>query len=199
MAKRTFRTDPDGTVRDAKTGRLVRGVPQNTNKNGTIGRPPKHNPENYAKDLIEYFTVDFSRDVVKSTVQGKGDFYKEEMQTVANYLPQFTGFANKIGVPRQQLHEWANAKAEDGVTPKFPDFADAYIRAKDKQEQMLLANALNGYYNPIFAKFVAQNFTDLRDKQAIDHTTQGRVMPAPMVYLPEDLPDDYFDKKNQQD
>ncbi len=189
----TPRKDPDGTIRDADTGRILRGTAANAMK-AKSGRKPIHNPEDYAQGLIEHFDVDFSRSEVKNTVQGKGDFYKEEFATVANYLPQFEGYAKKLEITAEMLRDWSRAKLEDGVTPKFPAFAAAYTRAKNMQREMLLANALNGYYNPIFAKFVAQNFTELRDKQAIDHTSLGKRMPAPMVYLPEDLPDDYFDK-----
>lgn len=190
-----IRKDPDGTIRDSKTGKILRGVAHETNKNGKVGTPRQFNPEEHAQALIDHFTVDFSRQELKSTVQGKGDFYKEEFQTTANYLPQFNGFAKTLEIPANRLAEWAREKLADGSTPRWPVFAAAYARAKSMQEEMLLANSLNGYYNPIFAKFVAQNFTDLRDKQAIDHTTAGKAMPAPMVYLPEDLPDDYFDEK----
>jgi len=190
----TPRKDPDGTIRDADNGRILRGTADNAMK-AKAGRKPEHNPEDYAEELIEHFDVDFSRSELKGTVQGKGDFYKEEFTTVANYLPMFEGFAKKKGITAKTLRQWAREMQEDGVTPRFPAFSSAYARAKDLQQEMLLANGLQGYYNPIFAKFVAQNFTELRDKQAIDHTTLGKGMPAPMVYLPEDLPEDYFDDK----
>lgn len=186
--------EPDGNVRDPKTGRYLRGSPQETNKNGKGGAPRKHNPEDYAQALIDHFKVDFSRSEVKSTTRGKNDYYREDVTTVANYLPQIEGFARKFGINADMLVSWASAKQADGVTPRWPEFSAAYKLAKNLQQEMLIANGLNGYYNPIFAKFVAQNFTDLRDKQAIDHTTLGKAMPAPQVYLPEDLPEDFFKK-----
>jgi hypothetical protein len=107
------------------------------------------------------------------------------------------GFADEIGVSVDALRDWKDAKEEDGETLRYPDFHRAYMRAQGKQKQMLVINGLGGLYPPSFAIFVAQNFTEMRDKTAVDHTTQGKAMPAPQVYLPEDLPDEYFDKQKQ--
>lgn len=185
--------DPDGTIRDKKTGRLIKGVAQKTNKNGTAGKPTAYKPE-YVEQMLEFFSKDaFTKRVIKSESTFGKNGSKTEYMVLPEDLPTFQGFAKKIGVTYFTLRTWAEDKLEDGETRVHPEFSDAYTRAQDMQHEMLVVLGLNGLYNPVFAKFIAQNYTEMRDKQAIDHTTQGKALPAPMVYLPEDLPDDWFE------
>ena len=60
----------------------------------------------------------------------------------------------------------ANAKNEDRK-PKYPDFFNAYKRAKDHQERILVQNGLLGLYQGNFAIFTAKNVLGWRDKQEI--------------------------------
>lgn len=174
-------------------GQFQGGVAQDTNKNGTAGRPTDYKPE-YAQQLLEFFSKDqFTKRVVKSESTFGKNGQKTEYMILAEDLPTFQGFAKKIGVAYFTLRTWAEDKLEDGETPRHPEFSEAYARAQDMQHEMLVVLGLNGLYNPVFAKFIAQNYTEMRDKQAIDHTTQGKSMPAPMVYLTEDLPDDWYE------
>lgn len=171
------------------------GGSNDTNKNGTAGAPTKYT-DDLPDRLIAYFeqrTKDFYRKEVKSESTGKNDFSKTEWQLIANDLPTMQGFAKTVEVTAKTLHEWSDETLEDGETYRRPDFRAAYMRAQDMQQEMLVANGLTGLYAPKFAVFVAQNFTEMRDKQAVDHTTKGEALPAPMVYLPEDLPDEAFD------
>lgn len=190
-------TNPEtGEVRDADTGRIVRGGSHNAGKK-LPGAPSAYKPE-YCDMIIEFFDKDsFTKKWVKSeSTFGKGG-KKTEYAIMGEDLPTFQGFARKIGVDSHTVQEWAKAKDEDGNL-RYPDFGAAYKRAKDMQHEMLVTLGLSGLYNPIFAKFIAQNYTELRDKQAIDHTTLGRSMPAPMIYLPEDLPDGWWEDKDKQ-
>lgn len=102
------------------------------------GRPSKY--EDWVTDaLLDYFS------------KGVGDF------------PTLAGFAGKLGVSRDTLHEWANGKNADG-TLKHSEFSDAYKRAKELQEQNLVTGALSGVYNATFAIFTAKNILGWRDK-----------------------------------
>ena len=76
-------------------------------------------------------------------------------------LPLLSGFACKIGVHRGTLNDWA---------AKHEEFADAYARAKEHQERLLIANGLNGTFNSQFAMFVGKSILGLRDKQEVELT-----------------------------
>lgn len=158
------------------------------------GRPSAYKPE-YAEQMIAFFTKDeFTKRVVKAESTFGKNGHKTEYQMLPENLPTFQGFAKGIGVSYMTLRNWAEEKLEDGESHKHPEFFEAYARAQDMQHEMLVTLGLNGMYNPLFARFIAQNYTELREKQAIDHTTQGKAMPSPQVYLPEDLPNDWWKK-----
>ena len=133
------------------------------------GRPTKYKEE-YCQELIDYFNIDHVRGINKETKDGR---IVEVI--VGNSLPLLTGFANKIGVVRSTLYLWANETNEDG-TLKNPEFSNAYARAKEMQEDMLVSNALNGMYDTKFAVFAAKNMIGWRDKQEIDHSSKDGTM-----------------------
>ncbi len=75
---------------------------------------------------------------------------------IANDFPTLAGFAIKLGVHRDTLHQWAS---------EHPEFSDAYGRAKDFQENFLIVNGLKGLVASNFAMFTAKNVLGWRDKQ----------------------------------
>ena len=103
----------------------------------------------------------------KLMLQSRTDSYK--VVVIPANFPTLSELANKIGVTRETLWHWAYAKNEDG-TPKYPDFFNAYKRAKDHQERILVENGLLGAYKGNFAIFTAKNVLGWRDKQNIEHS-----------------------------
>lgn len=125
------------------------------------GRPSLYDP-NYPRMLIEHFDKDPYVEKIKKIITKRGDVIEVPFDEATDF-PTLAGFAVKIGVHRDTLHEWANAKNEDGSL-KHPDFSDAYKRAKDFQEQFIGINAMKGLVNPAFAIFAAKNILGWRDK-----------------------------------
>ena len=122
------------------------------------GRPSKYDPK-YCDEIIEFFSIPHFKTIMIITT-GKNDFHKEEPKEVANPLPFLSGFARKIDVSVQTLHDWTKAHKE---------FLEAFTRAKGLQAEMLHCNTLKGLYNAQYGQFAAKNITEWRDKVEIDH------------------------------
>lgn len=133
---------------------------ENTQPN-KVGRPSDFKPE-YVQEFLDYFNVKpHEEKEVEELVHGNLIRRKKE---VTNDMPSLAGFAVKIGVHRDTLHQWANQK-DDNDELIYPEFSDAYKRAKDFQENYLVTNGLASRINPQFAMFVAKNVIGWRDKQ----------------------------------
>lgn len=114
-------------------------------KTSARGRPSAYDPK-FVDMMIKYFDISILSD------EGK-----------VNDLPTLAGFAGKIGVHRDTLHEWATALESNKL--KYPDFSDAYKRAKDFQEHLLVNGTLKGYYAAAPGIFAQKNLLGFRDKQ----------------------------------
>lgn len=123
------------------------------------GRPTDYDPK-YCQEIINYFSVKHSKMVLVATVTGKNEYHKDEYKECANELPFFSGFARHIGVATKTLDNWCQA---------YPEFLQAFTRAKELQHEMLHTNSLRGLYNSQYATFAAKNITSWRDKVEIDH------------------------------
>lgn len=110
-----------------------------------MARPSKYDPK-FAKQLLEHFKPETKID----------DDGKE--RPVMGEFPTLAGFAAKIGIHRDTLHQWANDEDK-------PEFSDAYKMAKEFQEDYLVKHALHGRLNATFAIFTAKNVLGWRDKQ----------------------------------
>lgn len=82
-----------------------------------------------------------------------------------------TSFAAEIDVARSTLNEWAD---------EYPDFSEAVKKGKAKcaawWERVGRKNAITGDGNATLVIFGLKNMgaEDWRDKQEIDHTTNGK-------------------------
>ena len=123
------------------------------------GRPSKYDPK-YCQEIVDYFDIDHYEEKVTAVVTGKGDYTKEEKKEIANSLRFITGFARKINVSINTLHEWAKVHQQ---------FQEAFTRAKQLQEEMIVDNATKGLYNPHFTVFAMKNMCGWRDKTDIEH------------------------------
>ncbi|MCD8309443.1 MAG: DNA-packaging protein [Clostridia bacterium] len=83
-----------------------------------------------------------------------------------DFYPTFQRFAVNIGVVVNTLLEWCE---------EYPQFANYYERCKALQLDMLTVNAMNGKFNPNYAKFEAINNHGLREKQEIETNVSGSV------------------------
>jgi hypothetical protein len=99
--------------------------------------------------------------VERTTTRKDGSSVTETVRLPAE-LPTLAGFASMIGVHRETLLNW---------TKEHPEFFDAYKRAKDDQERILVANGLCGLYEGAFGIFTAKNLIGWRDK--VDHELAG--------------------------
>jgi hypothetical protein len=129
---------------------------------GDLGRPSLFKPE-FTQALLDYFDIDPYTEKVKQVVTKSGDVLDVKTE-VASDFRTLAGFAVKIGVHRDTLHEWSKAKNDDGSL-KHPEFSDAYARAKDFQENYLAVNGNKGLIQPQFGMFTAKNVLGWREKQ----------------------------------
>jgi len=105
-------------------------------------RPSKYEKE-YAIKLLDFFSVDVFR-----IIGGKKSL---------NRFPTFERFAVSIGVTHKTLQNWCKEKDKE-------EFLRAYELCKDIQKALIIEGSMTGDYNAAFAKFLAVNVTDLRDK-----------------------------------
>lgn len=170
--------------REPKTGKITKGVAQETNKNGTAGRPTKYT-DDLPEKMLAYFDIDdpFDTFITEEThsVAKSGatkDVVKKKM--IAKKLPTFERFAHEIGVHYDTLREWATAVTNPEAEPekqelKYPEFSEAYKRAKFLQKEFLIQNGLQGLYPAASFIFVAKNITDMVDRQTIEHQDKDLV------------------------
>ena len=113
------------------------------------GRPTMYKAV-FCDQILEYFDVEPYREITRVNKKTGNEY----TQQVANDLPTLAGFAKRIGVCRDTLHQWGKV---------HPAFSDAVMRAKTMAEHLLVTNGLLGLYNPAAFQFVAKNYTNLRD------------------------------------
>lgn len=117
------------------------------------GRPTKYDAK-YCEEILEYF--DPAKNLTLISIN------KDGTPNLAAF-PLLAGFAWKLGVSRDTLHEWAK---------RHPEFSDAYARAREAQEVILATGGLNGAYNATFATLTAKNILGWRDKTDLEHATK---------------------------
>lgn len=121
-----------------------------------MGRPSDYREE-YCERILEFFGEELYVDETRE-VASQGEAV-EITEKVANKLPTFQRFAIEIGTTHKTLLEWAKV---------HPEFRKAYDICKEVQWDFLVQHGLRGSYKAAFAKFLATNITDLRDKQEVE-------------------------------
>lgn len=124
------------------------------------GAPSKYKKE-YCEFIITYFSIPPQRVEYKREYFQNGNLKSETPIITANEFPTFQGFADKIGVHIDTLHEWKE---------KHKEFSEAYMRAKQLQEKIWLVNSMQNLYNAQFAQFFGKNCLGYKDKQEIEHS-----------------------------
>lgn len=123
-----------------------------TEKKNPVGAPIKYNSD-VPKKLIEFF----SRDLFVEMDNGK---------TMPNRLPTIEKFCADIDIVTSTFYEWCK---------KYPELSSAFNKAKQFQKDQLMQLALMGFYKEGFAKFVAVNITDMRDKVESQNTNTNEI------------------------
>ncbi len=134
------------------------------------GRPTKY-IDAYPELLLEYFgeNIDFE--------DKKHPFYQEGWKKET--FPTKAGFAVYIGVAKDTLNEWANAKINDEegkvLGHKYPEFSVAYKRVVDFQEKNLISGAFDNELNMTFSIFFAKNNLGYKDRTENESKHTGTV------------------------
>lgn len=146
-----------------KGNQYALGNPGNPNASAPI----KYKPE-YCQMLIDFFSIPPMKEVFVDHFNKDGSIAYVESKKEPNDPPFFHNFATSIGIKETlTLNRW---------TEKYPEFNEAFLRAKELQKYFLISNGLRGNYNPTAFMFVAKNMTDMRDQQNLDITSQGKAM-----------------------
>jgi hypothetical protein len=112
-----------------------------------VGAPIKYTQE-VPKKLIEFF----DRDLFIQNIDGKA---------VPNRLPTIERFCANINIATSTFYEW---------NKKYPELSSAFKMAKQMQKDQLIQLSLIGAYKEGFAKFVAINVTDMKDRIETSHS-----------------------------
>jgi hypothetical protein len=119
-------------IRDKK-GRIVKGIAQDTNKNGTAGRPCE-----YCKD--------------KDKIQKLTDDYLIECRTAKPaIIPYFEELVDRLDRMPEIVSEWRDAKNKDGSL-EHPEFSKSIGKLKNLQKLKLFHRTI-GRFNPTGAIF----------------------------------------------
>lgn len=123
------------------------------------GRPSSYRPE-FAAALIAYF--DKEPFELVDVTQPSGLVKKQRLPTDP---PMLQGFAASIGVSKATVDNWATAINSDG-SPRYPDFCEAYARARASQEALMARAGLLGLYDSRFTSFALKNLCGWQDQPA---------------------------------
>lgn len=142
-------------------------------KNDT-GRPTKYKDE-YCQVMIDFFDAEPFTDIEIPHYKD-GKIVWNDIKRMPNKLPTMIEFVKHLNkkikkkeerVCYSTVYDWLDEK-EGAFQIKF---LQTFTRiAKALQKNNLLQNALQGLYNPLFAKFAAINITDWTDKKEVGHS-----------------------------
>lgn len=169
----------------------------------TAGRPTKYH-EKYCEELISFMEKTSHEIVVdRNFYDAKWKWQivnwievwalkSETHKVFACTFPTLERFCHSIWIHKDTLIEWATAKYPEDYKDKklawelkHPEFSDAYKRAKQIQESILVENALSWQYNPQFSIFIAKNAFWWKDKSEVENSWEMTVKKI-IVWLPND-------------
>lgn len=123
-----------------------------------VGRPSKYE-DRFVNELIKFFDVEAYREMPILDKEGN----TVAIKAVPNKFPTLARFACMIGVTRETLWDWATATDDEGNLI-HAEFSNAYKRAKEFQESILVEGAMAGAFQANFSIFTAKNVLGWRDK-----------------------------------
>lgn len=140
------------------------------------GRPTKYKSR-YCNMLIKDFSIEPFSEI---KIGHKDELGKKwyEIKREANRLPTLQRFASKIKVGISTVYDWLD-KNHASYQKKF---SDAFARARVLRQNFLMENGLAGTHEGGYAKFVATNLTDMKDKKKHEVTGEaGGPIPVQVI------------------
>lgn len=121
------------------------------------GRPTKYDPS-LCQNIISFFDIEpiIYRDI---TITYKDGSTKEISEAEGSQLPFFSHWCRKVGISQETMCQWVK---------KYPQFSEAYKKAKECQEEILVTCALKNCYNSTFSIFTAKNMFGWRDEKDLN-------------------------------
>lgn len=99
----------------------------------------------------------------------------EYLRDCIGKIPTKEGLALYLDVRRSTVYEWAELKTPLGLA-----FSDIFEKIMAEQGERLIQGGLMGRFNPTIAKMMLTRH-DYVEKQAVDHTTNGKELPTPIL------------------
>lgn len=128
-------------------------------KNAT-GRPSK-----YTAKMADKLLAFFLREPYQMIETKKGPVM------MAADFPTVEGFCASAEIGKETFYRWVE---------EYPEFRDAFARARARQTEILVVNGLLGNYNSGFAQFVAINcldgWTSAKNKNENEQTGEVKVV-----------------------
>ena len=124
------------------------------------GRPSKFEPR-FADEILAYFDKEPFTEV--DVPQPTGLVKRQRMATMP---PMLADFAKLIGVSLDSVNRWATEVTAETGGLKHPDFADAYARARELQESLIVRGGLLGIYDPRVVQTALKNLHGWQDQPA---------------------------------
>ena len=131
-------------------------------KKKRVGRPTKYR-QRYGQKLIDFFDAEpyEEREIPHYK---SGEWVWTDYKRLPNKLPTLRDFAKKINVGVRTVYEWKDPNSGSYQE----EFSRAFTLAKELRKWFIIQNGLQSHYNPLFAKFVACNITDMTDVKEHD-------------------------------
>lgn len=137
-------------------------------KSKPIGRPSKYK-DKFVQEMERFFSQEPYEVMYEEHYFQNGDLKFKKPHIVPRKLPTIEEFARYIGVSYVTVYDWV----DEGSERYKPEFSKAFTCARRTQKNYIIQGGLAGSYNPIFAKFVAMNLTDMRDKVELPTDKDG--------------------------
>lgn len=155
-------------VVDASTTTAPARAPA-TPEHRSPGRPTSYRPE-FAQQIVAFFDKEPFEDIPVPQPSGL-----VKMQRMAVDLPMLATFAKSIGVSLTTVNRWATAVNSDGA-PTYPEFAEAYARARATHEAFIVRASAQGAYEPRTCMFLLKNVHGWQDQPPpkVDHAAVSK-------------------------
>jgi len=123
------------------------------------GRPTKYKPA-FCQKMIDFFNRPNHFEEKKIPHYKSGKKTWNDIKRFPTNLPTMVGFARHIKVGFATVYTWMDPQHASF----HKEFLDTFTHiCKPMQKDFLIQAGLQGYYNPLFAKFVAINISDMKN------------------------------------
>lgn len=124
------------------------------------GRPTKYRAE-FAEKILTFFNKEPFTEV--DVAQPSGLVKRQRLPTDP---PMLASFAKQIGVSVRTLNRWAVELDDETGNVRHPEFAEAFARAREFLEALLVRGGVLGLYDPRVVQFALKNLAGWADQPA---------------------------------